>query len=131
MAQTARGCRNLAHRRSASPQSAWLLHLHGSVQLRCLSTLSTPIFDPPPYAPAAGFFDELFEAAGARRDAIFLQQGITFDAAGPEGPHTGPSLPADLVPRVLSGDVAPIRGVYKGAAGTARHDVSVKMTRLG
>jgi transglutaminase-like putative cysteine protease len=29
------------------------------------------------------------------------------------------------------GDVAPIRGVYKGAAGTAGHDVSVKMTRLG
>ena len=29
------------------------------------------------------------------------------------------------------GDVAPIRGVYKGAAGTAEHDVSVNMTRLG
>jgi transglutaminase-like putative cysteine protease len=29
------------------------------------------------------------------------------------------------------GDVAPIRGVYKGAAGTSQHDVSVKMTRLG
>jgi hypothetical protein len=29
------------------------------------------------------------------------------------------------------GDVAPIRGVYKGAAGTAEHDVSVRMTRLG
>jgi transglutaminase-like putative cysteine protease len=29
------------------------------------------------------------------------------------------------------GDVAPIRGVYKGAAGSAQHDVSVKMTRLG
>ena len=29
------------------------------------------------------------------------------------------------------GDVAPIRGVYKGTAGTAGHDVSVKMTRLG
>jgi transglutaminase-like putative cysteine protease len=28
------------------------------------------------------------------------------------------------------GDVAPIRGVYKGAAGRAQHDVSVKMTRL-
>jgi transglutaminase-like putative cysteine protease len=29
------------------------------------------------------------------------------------------------------GDVAPIRWVYKGAAGSSRHDVSVKMTRLG
>ena len=29
------------------------------------------------------------------------------------------------------GDVAPIRGVYKGAASRAEHDVSVKMTRLG
>jgi transglutaminase-like putative cysteine protease len=29
------------------------------------------------------------------------------------------------------GDVAPIRGVYKGAASNAEHDVSVKMTRLG
>jgi transglutaminase-like putative cysteine protease len=29
------------------------------------------------------------------------------------------------------GDVAPIRGVYKGAAGTAEHEVSVRMTRLG
>jgi transglutaminase-like putative cysteine protease len=28
------------------------------------------------------------------------------------------------------GDVAPIRGVYKGAAGTSGHDVSVKMTRF-
>jgi transglutaminase-like putative cysteine protease len=28
------------------------------------------------------------------------------------------------------GDVAPIRGVYKGAAGSAQHDVSVQMTRL-
>jgi transglutaminase-like putative cysteine protease len=28
------------------------------------------------------------------------------------------------------GDVAPIRGIYKGAAGSAEHDVSVKMTRL-
>ena len=29
------------------------------------------------------------------------------------------------------GDVAPIRGVYKGAASSAEHDVNVKMTRLG
>jgi transglutaminase-like putative cysteine protease len=29
------------------------------------------------------------------------------------------------------GDVAPIRGVFKGGAGTSEHAVSVKMTRLG
>ena len=29
------------------------------------------------------------------------------------------------------GDVAPIRGVYKGTAGTEGHEVNVKMTRLG
>jgi transglutaminase-like putative cysteine protease len=28
------------------------------------------------------------------------------------------------------GDVAPIRGVYKGSAASAEHEVSVKMTRL-
>jgi transglutaminase-like putative cysteine protease len=28
------------------------------------------------------------------------------------------------------GDVAPIRGVYKGAAGTSEHEVNVKMTRF-
>ena len=28
------------------------------------------------------------------------------------------------------GDVAPIRGVYRGAGGTAGHEVSVRMTRL-
>jgi uncharacterized circularly permuted ATP-grasp superfamily protein len=75
-----------------------------SVQLRGLSTS-------PPYEPQPGFYDELFEApgrprtpaqsltsalgrlgrdrlqaAGDRRDAIFVQQGITFDAAGPDGP---------------------------------------------
>ena len=29
------------------------------------------------------------------------------------------------------GDVAPIRGVYKGGAVTSEHAVNVKMTRLG
>ena len=95
--------------------------MHGSVQLRCLST--------PPYTPAPGFFDELFDApdqprrgavqlasalervgrdrlqaAGARRDAIFVQQGITFDAAGPDGPTRDRPFPLDLVPRILGGD---------------------------
>jgi hypothetical protein len=28
------------------------------------------------------------------------------------------------------GDVAPIRGVYRGAGGTVGHEVNVRMTRL-
>jgi uncharacterized circularly permuted ATP-grasp superfamily protein len=81
------------------------------------------------YAPAPGFFDELFEApgtprlpaaglvaalarlgrerlrsAGERRDAIFVQQGITFDASGPDGPTRDRPFPLDLVPRVLPAD---------------------------
>jgi uncharacterized circularly permuted ATP-grasp superfamily protein len=77
------------------------------------------------YSPAPGYFDELFEAPGAprpaaaaltsvlaslgrdrlrsaaeRRDAIFVQQGITFDASGPDGgPSRDRPFPLDLVPR--------------------------------
>ena len=39
-----------------------------------------------------------------RRDAIFVQQGITFDAAGPDGPTRDRPFPLDLVPRILAGD---------------------------
>jgi len=41
--------------------------------------------------------------AGRRRDAIFMQQGITFDAGGPEvdGPVRDRPFPLDLVPRVI------------------------------
>jgi len=78
------------------------------------------------YTPAAGFYDELFESAGVprlpaatlvdtlrglgqerlryageRRDAIFVQQGITFDASGPDGPVKDRPFPLDLVPRIL------------------------------
>ena len=81
------------------------------------------------YAPAPGFFDELFEgpglprpparslvaslarlgrdrlrAAGERRDAIFVQQGITFDSSTPEGPTRDRPFPLDLVPRILPAD---------------------------
>ncbi|HZN88079.1 MAG TPA: circularly permuted type 2 ATP-grasp protein [Thermoleophilaceae bacterium] len=81
------------------------------------------------YTPAAGFFDELFEgrdrprppasalvdtlrglgrerlrSAGERRDAIFIQQGITFDASGPDGPVKDRPFPLDLVPRILPAD---------------------------
>ena len=49
---------------------------------------------------------EALVAAGRRRDAIFMQQGITFDAAGPG--ETDPAhpvrdrpFPLDLVPRII------------------------------
>ncbi|MDX6726295.1 MAG: hypothetical protein QOK49_1100 [Baekduia sp.] len=44
---------------------------------------------------------QLLSAAGHRRDAIFLQQGITFDATGEEGPVKDRPFPLDLVPRIL------------------------------
>jgi uncharacterized circularly permuted ATP-grasp superfamily protein len=42
-------------------------------------------------------------SAGRRRDAIFMQQGITFDAAGPDadGPVRDRPFPLDLVPRII------------------------------
>jgi uncharacterized circularly permuted ATP-grasp superfamily protein len=81
------------------------------------------------YTPVAPFRDELYEApgtprpharalieglgslgreglaeAGRRRDAIFLQQGITFETTGEEGPTRERPFPLDLVPRVLTGE---------------------------
>src|SRR6476620_1834604 len=44
---------------------------------------------------------ELLSAAGRRRDAIFVQQGITFDATGEDGPVKDRPFPLDLVPRIL------------------------------
>ena len=40
---------------------------------------------------------------GRRRDAIFLQQGITFETVGEDGPSRERPFPLDLVPRILSG----------------------------
>ncbi|MFT4034309.1 MAG: circularly permuted type 2 ATP-grasp protein [Patulibacter sp.] len=42
--------------------------------------------------------------AGQRRDAIFVQQGITFDATGKDGPVRDRPFPLDLVPRILTSD---------------------------
>jgi uncharacterized circularly permuted ATP-grasp superfamily protein len=44
---------------------------------------------------------QLLTAAGHRRDAIFVQQGITFDASGEDGPVQDRPFPLDLVPRIL------------------------------
>src|SRR5689334_5345548 len=40
-------------------------------------------------------------AAGRRRDAIFVEQGITFDATGDDGPVKDRPFPLDLVPRIM------------------------------
>lgn len=80
------------------------------------------------YTPYRGFYDEVFAGhdtprphsvalthclsalgpealanAGRRRDAIFMQQGITFDAGGPDadGPVRDRPFPLDLVPRII------------------------------
>ena len=83
--------------------------------------------EPTVYRPPAGIYDEVFgpggvprdhasalvaelsrlgpeqlAAAGRRRDAIFLQQGITFELTGEDGPKDRP-FPLDLVPRILPG----------------------------
>ncbi len=45
---------------------------------------------------------EALAAAGERRDAIFLQQGITFEVFGSDGQRRDRAWPLDLVPRVLT-----------------------------
>jgi uncharacterized circularly permuted ATP-grasp superfamily protein len=61
-----------------------------------------------PRAHAGALVDELgrmgeeqLAAAGRRRDAIFVEQGITFDATGEDGPVRDRPFPLDLVPRIL------------------------------
>nr|WP_233243957.1 circularly permuted type 2 ATP-grasp protein [Paraconexibacter algicola] len=86
----------------------------------------TILREPTVYRPSGGFMDEVFgpggvphpelvplvaelarlgpeqlAAAGRRRDAIFMQQGITFDATGEDGPVKDRPFPLDLVPRVI------------------------------
>src|SRR3979411_2193510 len=45
---------------------------------------------------------ERLRAAGRRRDAIFMQQGITFEVPGGDGDRRDRAWPLDLVPRVLT-----------------------------
>src|SRR4051794_32327066 len=92
-----------------------------------MSTLSDLVTDDAAaYRPHPGYYDEVFgpdgaprapavslaaeiarlgpqllTAAGHRRDAIFVQQGITFDATGEDGPVKDRPFPLDLVPRIL------------------------------
>src|SRR6478672_13669877 len=44
---------------------------------------------------------EALAAAGRRRDAIFVEQGITFDATGEDGPVRDRPFPLYPVPRIL------------------------------
>ncbi|HXB63665.1 MAG TPA: circularly permuted type 2 ATP-grasp protein [Solirubrobacteraceae bacterium] len=112
------------------------------------SALSTP--DLLDYRPRAPFLDELFELdgtprsaaaalvreierlgpdglleAGRRRDAVFMQQGITFETSGEHqagATHPGAAkerpFPLDLIPRVLSG--AEWRELKRGLAQRIR-----------
>jgi uncharacterized circularly permuted ATP-grasp superfamily protein len=99
------------------------------------------------YRPQAPFLDELFERdgtprptaaplvrelrrlgagglidAGRRRDAVFMQQGITFETSGVNSGVDGDSkerpFPLDLVPRVLSGEEW--RAIKRGLAQRIR-----------
>ncbi|MEA2310873.1 MAG: hypothetical protein QOE28_841, partial [Solirubrobacteraceae bacterium] len=70
-----------------------------------------PSGSPRPHAASlAAALSELGPAeladAGRRRDAIFMQQGITFDAGGPDvdGPVRDRPFPLDLVPRIIPAD---------------------------
>ncbi|MBA2349726.1 MAG: circularly permuted type 2 ATP-grasp protein [Solirubrobacterales bacterium] len=87
------------------------------------------VHDPSDYRPTPGYHDEVYlpdgsprdyarpmaeelermgpeqlAAAGRRRDAIFMQQGITFDATGEDGPVKDRPFPLDLVPRIMPGE---------------------------
>jgi uncharacterized circularly permuted ATP-grasp superfamily protein len=57
-------------------------------------------------------------AAGRLRDAIFMQQGITFDATGNDGAVHDRPFPLDLVPRIIPG--AEWRHIKRGLAQRIR-----------
>jgi uncharacterized circularly permuted ATP-grasp superfamily protein len=95
------------------------------------------------YSPRSGFFDEALGADGAprphaaalvesldrtgperlasaaqRRDAIFIQQGITFEATGDDGPVKDRPFPLDLIPRIMPADEW--RTIKRGVAQRVR-----------
>jgi len=94
----------------------------------------------PDYAPALGFFDELFDAPGESR--VDTHAWVEALLPVPDGGEprwvgadpTNRKLAGDQHVRIghgrFYGDVPPIKGVYKGAPGEAEHDVNVRMTRV-
>jgi uncharacterized circularly permuted ATP-grasp superfamily protein len=48
------------------------------------------------------FGADALRAAGQRRDAIFMQQGITFEVSGSDGERRDRAWPLDLVPRLIT-----------------------------
>src|ERR1700733_13177754 len=57
---------------------------------------------------------EALSAAGRRRDAIFMQQGITFEVSGSDGERRDRAWPLDLVPRVITASER--TGIKRGLA---------------
>jgi uncharacterized circularly permuted ATP-grasp superfamily protein len=95
------------------------------------------------YRPSAACYDELFKRdgtprqaaralidelrrlgpeglleAGRRRDAVFVQQGITFETSGEDGPSHERPFMLDLIPRVLAGEEW--RAIKRGLAQRIR-----------
>ena len=73
----------------------------------CRDELLAPDGTPLPHAgPLMDALSRLgpdaLDAAGKRRDTIFMQQGITFEVAGTDGERRDRAWPLDLVPRVLT-----------------------------
>jgi uncharacterized circularly permuted ATP-grasp superfamily protein len=73
----------------------------------CWDELLEPSGEPRPHAaPLMSTLQrlgaEVLRDAGQRRDAIFMQQGITFEVAGTDGQRRDRPFPLDLVPRVLT-----------------------------
>jgi uncharacterized circularly permuted ATP-grasp superfamily protein len=61
---------------------------------------------------------ERLQAAGRRRDTIFMQQGITFEVPAGDGARRDRAWPLDLVPRVLT--AAEWTGIKRGLAQRIR-----------
>lgn len=96
---------------------AWI-----AVELAPQDELLGPDGEPRPYARALQaaltmLGPEALAAAGRRRDTTFMQQGITFELTGEDGPQDRP-FPLDLVPRIIPG--AEWRTIKTGLAQRVR-----------